>query len=79
VERTHPDYEPGRQEIPFMNASLDHAIWFHRPARADQWQLHDFVCHGLMSSRGVAVGHVFTDEGRHVATVAQEVLLRAKR
>jgi len=59
--------------------SLDHAVWFHRPMRADEWHLHAFRCHGLISSRGLAVGHIFTREGVHVATVTQEVLLRARR
>jgi len=59
--------------------SLDHAIWFHRPIRTDEWHLHTMRCHGLMSSRGLAVGEVFTAEGTHVATVAQEVLLRPRR
>ncbi len=59
--------------------SLDHAIWFHRPLRADEWHLHTMRCHGLMSSRGLAVGEVFTADGAHVATVTQEVLLRARR
>jgi acyl-CoA thioesterase-2 len=60
------------------SASLDHAIWFHRPARADRWQLQDFTCHGLISSRGLAVGHVFDEDGVHVATISQEVLLRRR-
>lgn len=60
----------------FFSASLDHAIYFHRPLTADTWQLQTFTCHGLMSSRGVSVGYVFTEEGTHVATVVQEVLLR---
>ncbi|MDZ7732398.1 MAG: thioesterase family protein [Acidimicrobiia bacterium] len=73
---------PTRVEVddfPFWSASLDHAIWFHRPFRADEWLVHDFTCHGLMSSRGLAVGHVFTAEGVHVATVTQEALLRRHR
>jgi acyl-CoA thioesterase II len=65
-------------EKDWMTASLDHAIWFHRPAPADDWQLHDLRCHGLLSSRGVAVGHVFSGD-THVATVAQEVLVRRRR
>jgi acyl-CoA thioesterase II len=60
----------------FMSASLDHAIWFHRPPVADRWHLHDFTSHGLLGSRGVSVGHVITEDGVHVATIAQEVLLR---
>lgn len=60
----------------FMSASLDHAIWFHRPPVVDVWHLHDFTSHGYLSSRGLGVGHILTAEGAHVATVAQEVLLR---
>jgi acyl-CoA thioesterase-2 len=63
-------------EYGFMSASLDHAIWFHRPPVADAWHVHDFTSHGYLSSRGLAVGHVLTREGTHVATIAQEVLLR---
>jgi acyl-CoA thioesterase-2 len=61
------------------NASLDHTIWFHRPVRADEWLLHDFSCHGYAGGRGLAIGHVFTTAGLHVATVAQEALYRAPR
>lgn len=76
----HPERPPLPSENwPFWSASLDHAIWFHRPFRADQWHLHHFTCHGFMSSRGLALGNVFTQTGDHVATVAQEVLLRARR
>jgi acyl-CoA thioesterase-2 len=60
----------------FMSASLDHAIWFHRPPVADVWHLHDHTSHGYLSSRGLAIGHVLTTDGSHVATVAQEVLVR---
>ncbi len=59
-----------------MSASLDHAIWFHRPCQTEQWHLHDFTSHAYLSSRGLAVGHVLTADGVHVATIAQEVLLR---
>ncbi len=61
-----------------MTASLDHAIWFHRPVRADEWHLFSFTCQGLMGSRGVAIGQVYDAQGVHVATVAQEVLLRVR-
>ena len=66
-------------EHQFMSASLDHAMYFHRPVAADRWHLQSFTCHGLMSSRGVSVGYVFTEDGTHVATVVQEVLLRTRR
>jgi acyl-CoA thioesterase II len=60
-------------------ASLDHTIWFHRPVRADLWHLHDFTCHTFVGGRGLAIGHVFAADGVHVATVAQEVLMRGGR
>jgi len=62
-----------------MGASLDHAVWFHRPVRADDWLLMDMTGHGLIRTRGLATGHVFDRTGVHVATIAQEGLLRAKR
>ncbi len=74
VVALHPDGKSGA----YMSASLDHAIWFHRPVSPTAWQLHHFRCHGLLSSRGLAVGQVFNGD-THVATVAQEVLLRPAR
>ena len=65
-------------QYPF-NASLDHTIWFHRPVRADRWHLHDISCHNVVSGRGLAVGHVFSQDGQHVATLAQEALVRLPR
>ena len=66
-----------RSDMSFA-ASLDHTVWFHRPVRMDQWHLFDFSCHSYVGARGVSVGHVFTTEGDHVATVAQEVLIRRR-
>ena len=63
----------------FMSASLDHAIWFHRTSRADRWQLQEFKATSTAGSRGVSVGQFFAEDGTHVATVAQEVLLRVSR
>lgn len=62
-----------------FNASLDHTIWFHRPLRADRWHLHDMSCHNFVGGRGLAIGHVFSEDGVHVATLAQEVLTRLPR
>ncbi|MCB1012809.1 MAG: thioesterase family protein [Microthrixaceae bacterium] len=78
VIRSHP-VSRGRTDLwdpPLFSASLDHTIWFHRPADADRWQLHDFRCHSYVGGRGLALGHIHTLSGTHVATVAQEVLLR---
>jgi acyl-CoA thioesterase-2 len=63
----------------FMGASLDHAMWFHRPTRADEWHLYQWDCHGLQGARGMTVGNLFTADGTHVASIAQEVLLRERR
>jgi acyl-CoA thioesterase-2 len=59
-----------------FSASLDHTIWFHRSVRCDEWHLQDFSCHGYAGGRGLTLGHVFSRDRTHVATVAQEVLLR---
>jgi acyl-CoA thioesterase-2 len=75
----YPDVEGAWADESLWSASLDHAIWFHRPVRADDWHLEEFTCHGLISSRGLSVGHVFDQRGTHLATISQEVLLRQVR
>lgn len=57
-------------------ASLDHAIWFHRPARADEWLLLVQESPSAQDSRGLSVGKIFTRDGTHVATVTQEAMIR---
>jgi len=59
-----------------QSASLDHTIWFHRPFRADEWLLYDQTSPSASGARGLALGRVFTQDGRLVATVAQEGLIR---
>lgn len=59
-----------------MSVSLDHTVWFHRPLQVDEWHLHDMTCHFVGGARGLAFGHVFAQDGAHVASVAQEVLIR---
>lgn len=78
----HPAMKAAKQagvDDPFMGASLDHAMWFHRPLRADDWHLYHWDCHGLMGARGMTVGNLFSPDGVHVATIAQELLLRERR
>ena len=79
VIRSHPDAAAIEAEDAFFCASLDHTIWFHRPLSADRWHLYDFSCHHYVGARGLSVGHVFREDGVHVATVAQEVLVRDGR
>jgi acyl-CoA thioesterase-2 len=62
-----------------MMASLDHALWFHRPFRADEWLLYDQVSPSATGGRGLAAGRIFTRSGAHVATVMQEGLIRPTR
>jgi acyl-CoA thioesterase-2 len=76
----HPESAADQpEERRFMAASLDHAIWFHRPFVATDWHLHDVVADSLLGSRGVSIAHTFTPDGAHVATVAQEVLVRRRK
>jgi acyl-CoA thioesterase II len=60
----------------FVGASLDHALWFHRAFRADEWFLYDCTSPSASDARGLASGRMFTADGRHIATAVQEGLLR---
>ena len=57
-------------------ASLDHSIWFHRSFRADEWWLYDQTSPSATGGRGLALARVFSSDGRLVANVAQEGLIR---
>ena len=59
-------------------ASLDHALWLHEPFRADEWLLYAQDSPYSGGSRGFARGQIFTREGRLVASVAQEGLIRLR-
>jgi acyl-CoA thioesterase-2 len=63
-------------ENSFFSASLDHTIWFHRDVDSSKWHLYEMNCHAYNNSRGLAFGYVFAEDGTHVATVAQETLVR---
>jgi acyl-CoA thioesterase-2 len=79
VIRAHPVADDDEAREGLFCASLDHTIWFHRSLRADRWHLYDFSCHHYVGGRGLSVGHVFAADGTHVATIAQEVLVRDAR
>jgi acyl-CoA thioesterase-2 len=66
-------------ESDFMGASLDHALWLHRPFRADDWLLYAQDSPNLHGSRGFARGLIFKRDGTLVASVAQEGLVRLRR
>jgi acyl-CoA thioesterase-2 len=57
-------------------ASIDHALWFHRSFRADEWLLYDQESPSASGARGFATGRLFSQDGRMVASVAQEGLIR---
>jgi acyl-CoA thioesterase-2 len=66
------DYDTERR----VSVSLDHAVWFHRPVRVEEWLLYELVPASTSGGRGLALGTIRTRGGDLVATVAQEALLR---
>ncbi len=60
-------------------ASLDHAMWFHRPFRADQWLLYSQDTPNASGGRGLGRGLIFTGAGALVASVVQEGVIRPAR
>jgi len=67
----HTFWEPSMQM-----ASLDHAMWFHRDFRMDDWLLYAMESPSASRARGLSIGRIFTQDGRLVATVSQEGLIR---
>src|SRR6267142_1861736 len=66
-------------EKSIMGASLDHALWLHRPFRADDWLLYAQDSPSMTGARGFSRGLIFTRDGTLVASVAQEGLVRERR
>jgi acyl-CoA thioesterase-2 len=66
-------------EKSIMAASLDHAMWFHRPFRADDWLLYAQDSPNASGARGFSRGLIFSRDGTLVASVAQEGLIRERR
>jgi acyl-CoA thioesterase-2 len=60
-------------------ASLDHALWYHRPFRADEWLLYVQDSPNAYGARGFCRGSIFTREGTLIASVVQEGLMRERR
>ncbi len=62
-----------------MSASLDHAVWIHRPVRLDDWLLFASESPVAHAARGLVFGGIFYPDGTRVASVAQEGLIRVRR
>lgn len=62
-----------------VGASLDHAMWFHRPFRADDWLLYDQESPSASGGRGLAKGRIFTADGQLAVSVIQEGVMRVPR
>jgi acyl-CoA thioesterase-2 len=67
---------PGLDNISM--ASLDHAMWFERPFRADEWLLYSTKSPSASGGRGLATGRFFAPDGRQVCSVVQEGLIRLR-
>jgi len=62
-----------------VGASLDHAMWFHRPFRADEWLLYDQRSPSSSGGRGLGTARIYTRDGRLAVSVIQEGLVRLPR
>ncbi len=62
-----------------LGASLDHAMWFHRPFRADEWLLYDQESASAFAARGLGQGRIYRRDGVHAVSVVQEGLFRRRR
>lgn len=71
-----PHGRSGWTEGQIMMASLDHAMWFHRPFRADEWLLYAQDTPSTSAARGLARGSIFTHDGGLAVSVVQEGLIR---
>jgi acyl-CoA thioesterase II len=69
------DYAAGNLQL----ATLDHAVWFHRPCRVDDWLLYAIESPSASGGRGLAFGRFFTRDGKLVASTAQEGVVRVWR
>jgi acyl-CoA thioesterase II len=73
--RPHPIQLLGNQ---IASASLDHAMWFHRPLRADEWLLYTLESPSMSGARGLTTGRFYQRDGTLVASVVQEGLFRLR-
>lgn len=63
---------------PQLITSLDHAMWFHAPFKADEWLLFDMKSAKLAGARGMNIGYIYNSSGELSITTAQEALIRLR-
>ncbi len=69
-------HDRGHGEEGARIASLDHVMWFHHQIRADEWMLFHRRSPNASGARGLAIGEIYDEAGRHCITVAQEAMFR---
>lgn len=69
----------GRPNLDFVMASVDHAIWFHRSLRVNDWLLYAVDSPSASGARGFSRGSIYSRDGRLVASTAQEGLVRLRK
>lgn len=72
-----PDLQKRHQQV--IMVSLDHAIWFHRPFRIDDWLFYECRVQSTNNGRGLAFGRIYDKQGTLVASTSQEGLIRVRR
>jgi len=77
-DMTRTSFRPGSLDRwgSHTDASLDHALWFHRPTRADRWLFYDLAAVINLANRATVRGSMYDEDGRLVLTMAQELLIR---
>ena len=76
-ELDEPDLQKRHEQV--LMASLDHAMWFHRPFRIDDWLFYECRVQSTGNGRGLAFGRIYDRDGTLVASTSQEGLIRKKR
>ena len=76
-ELNEPDLRKRHEKV--LMASLDHAIWFHRPFSVDDWLFYECRVQSTNNGRGLAFGRIYDQHGALVASTSQEGLIRIKR
>ena len=69
-------WRPHADQGQMSGASLDHSMWFHQPVDFNQWLLYETNSPAADGGRGLAFGHIYSNDGQHIVSVAQEGVMR---